>query len=46
MLDINNQKFAAAKLTDDQITRLKEMEKNLNAGQDEEIYLLAVKRQG
>lgn len=40
MLEINNQKFELARLTDAQLARLKEAEKNLG----EEIYLLAVKR--
>ena len=40
MLEINNQKFETAKLTDEQLARLKEAEKNLG----DEIYLLAVKR--
>lgn len=40
MLEINNQKFELARLTDTQLARLKEAEKNLG----EEIYLLAVKR--
>ncbi|MGQ9825022.1 MAG: hypothetical protein ACUVSK_08505, partial [Desulfotomaculales bacterium] len=46
MLEINNQKFEMARLTDTQLARLKEAEKNLNPGGNEEIYLLAVKRPG
>ncbi len=42
MLEINNQEFEAVKLTDEQIKRLKEMEKSLNLG--EGVYLLALKR--
>jgi len=40
VLEINNQKFELARLTDAQLTRLKEVEKNLG----EKIYLLAVQR--
>jgi hypothetical protein len=43
MLEINNQKLAMAKLTEKQLTQLKEAEKNLNSGLGEEVYLLAVK---
>jgi hypothetical protein len=46
MLEINNQKFEMARLTDTQLARLKEAEKNLNPQGNEEIYLLAVKRPG
>ncbi|MEW6424393.1 MAG: hypothetical protein AB1523_06545 [Bacillota bacterium] len=44
MLEINNQEFEVVRLTDAQLARLKEAEKNLNLGEGEEIYLLAVKR--
>lgn len=47
MLEINNQKLEMASLSDSQLARLKEAEKNINnqAG-NEEIFLLAVKRPG
>lgn len=46
MASINTEGLSAARLNDDQLTRLKEAERELNRiGQSQEIYLLAVTRQ-